>query len=84
MSHNCRSLLCDEPHYENDSHSGDCLCALCHEHDWSEWNIYPECDGCLHLLAQWIHECTDFEGCPIPDVCNYQQGCGQYRTRRIA
>jgi len=85
--HDCRSSLCDTPHYANDSHKAECLCALCHpEHEWSEWNCYPDfCDGCLMMLAQWIHENTDFTGCPIPEVCNYSKACQiQYPNRRVA
>lgn len=85
MSHDCRSSLCDTPHYANDNHSGDCLCELCHEHNGLEWNVYPECEGCLRDLAQWIHENTDFPGCPIPEVCQYSKACDiQFHTGRAA
>lgn len=69
--HDCRSRCCDEPHYANDGHPGDCLCELCHEHNWDEWSVYPECDECLNQLSQWIHENTDIEYCMIPEVCTY-------------
>lgn len=77
MYHDCRSSLCDTPHYENDDHSDDCLCELCHDHfdDWNSWNIYPECDGCLNAMSHWIHENTDFVGCPFPELCDYSKSC---------
>lgn len=83
MSHDCRRTLCETPHSDLDSHPGECGCAACHEsHDWSEWNVYPECEGCLSDMALWIHESTDFEGCPIPEVCEYSRACDiQWRNR---
>lgn len=78
MSHNCRSQLCEAPHYDLDGHADECGCVDCHElreHDWREWAIYPECHGCLRDMAQWIHENTDFQGCPIPALCEYSPEC---------
>lgn len=76
MSHSCRAVLCVSPHYENDDHSEDCLCELCHDHaDWQEWSVYPECEGCLVMMAQWIHENTDYVGCVEPDLCDYSEDC---------
>jgi hypothetical protein len=77
VRHDCRALLCDTPHYANDRHAGDCLCKLCHSHDEGAWNMYPECAGCLRSLAQWIHENTNFIGCPIPEYCDYSPHCDE-------
>lgn len=74
MTHSCRALLCETPHFEE-----------VHEHDWRGWNVYPECDGCLRDLAQYIHEETDFIGCPIPELCEYAPACdAQWRKERVA
>jgi hypothetical protein len=74
-SHDCSRSLCDTPHYEDDVHA----------HDWTGWNLYPECDGCLATLAQYIHEETDFVGCPMPELCDYSPDCQiQYRKGRAA
>lgn len=75
--HDCRSTLCVTPHGENDGHADDCLCELCHDHNWQEWTVYPECEGCLIEMAAWIHENTDFVGCPLPDVCTYSDHCDE-------
>lgn len=77
MSHDCRQSLCTSPHYANDDHSQECLCEMCHDHgDWQEWTVYPECDGCLQQMSQWIHENTDFSGCAEPELCGYYKWCG--------
>lgn len=60
MIHDCRSSSCDSPHYANDHHSANCLCDMCHEHDWTLWNIYPECENCEVHLYQWLEENTDY------------------------
>lgn len=55
--HSCQALACETPHYVNDRHSDDCLCELCHEHDWRVWAVYPLCDGCeAAMLAYWAEE----------------------------
>jgi hypothetical protein len=45
------------------SHPEECGCAHCHEcrsHDWTEWAVYPECEGCLAQLSTWLSENTDY------------------------
>lgn len=82
MTHDCRSLLCDTPHYENDDHEDGCLCELCHTHDFQQYTAYPAwCDGCLKTLSQWIHECTDLKECQFPELCDYGPGCPIYDAR---
>jgi hypothetical protein len=41
----------------------------------------PTCDWCLIELAEWIHEYTDFGGCPYPALCDYSPACDkQFKT----
>jgi hypothetical protein len=61
MTHNCRLSYCETPHNELDGHANECGCDRCHEfHDWREWTVYPECDGCLLDLSLWLVENTDY------------------------
>lgn len=73
MSHSCAALLCEEPHRR------ECTCdqcEVCHEtHEWSEWQVWPECKFCLMDMATWIHENTDYDGCPLPELCTYSKEC---------
>lgn len=76
MSHSCASLLCESPHYFNDDHSSNCLCEMCHEHDFAQYMGYPDCcEGCLDTLSQWIHENTDLPRCQFPELCTYSKEC---------
>ena len=82
MSHDCRRSLCETPHYENDDHSEECLCELCHDHfeDWQNYT-YPECEGCLNAMSHWIHENTDLVGCQFPELCDYSRACKEQRRK---
>lgn len=76
MAHDCRSTLCETPHYDNDGHPELCLCEICHpEHDWQAWETFPPCEGCLAAMSQWIHENTNFDGCLFPELCTYRREC---------
>lgn len=58
----------------------DCTCDHCHEckgHKWRDSAREPKCEWCLIELAQWIHEDTDFPGCPYPALCDYSAACEQ-------
>lgn len=51
MSHDCRQMGCDSPHY------AECLCDrcdVCHaSHDLTDWTIYPTCQYCQDELEIW-------------------------------
>jgi hypothetical protein len=69
--HNCGQSLCVTPHSITDYHKADCLCDLCHpEHDWQEWRVYPECEGCVLALFEWLPENVDEPMCE----------CGSFRV----
>lgn len=45
MTHSCRALLCDEPHY--DEHSETCACDTCHAvHQEDGIENYSDCSCC--------------------------------------
>ncbi len=46
-SHNCRSVLCDTPHYEeNPEHSEDCGCIECHTYKHEDQSHVGLCGFC--------------------------------------
>lgn len=60
-AHSCRSLLCETPHYDEGycDHWEDCSHYACHRgtHDFTTWNVYPECTYCEEeLLDYWEEE----------------------------
>ena len=63
--HNCRALLCETPHYDENECSCD-NCERCHEshrenEGWRCWNVYPECSQCeeemLEEIGPLLEEC---------------------------
>jgi hypothetical protein len=45
VSHSCRSMLCDEPHYSE--HSETCSCDICHAvHQENGIQDYQDCSCC--------------------------------------
>jgi hypothetical protein len=66
MSHDCRAMLCESPHYEECSCD---VCEFCHEgHSknggWREtWNIYPECSQCEDEMLEEVGQILmDYQG----------------------
>ncbi len=50
-SHNCRSTLCDTPHYEEESddvfdHQNDCACIECHTYKHEDQSHVGLCGFC--------------------------------------
>lgn len=77
MAHDCRNILCDTPHHDNDSHPEACICEVCHpEHIWQQWEVYPgnECAGCETMLFEWLKENVDEPMCACGSFRIYLRG----------
>ena len=45
--HNCRSVLCDTPHYEEEAeHPNDCACIECHTYRHEDQSHVGLCGFC--------------------------------------